>query len=247
MKKFSPTAEAKLKWYVYSLQDVNGKIAYVGKGTGSRVYEHRNSMHENDSIKNKWLRKNEFKEFIHSTHNTSDAAYEAEALLISFIRRYPILRIHEGLLNDVSGHHEIMMEAERYDKLHGDKGEFDKEKVNKLFKKEGRRGAILNIVKSAKDNKRNDIPYRVLSFGFNNNRKEKLHLAEEIFIRFKGSIVEHWKDVKWEYDEKQGNIWFGTKVDSDLAPTRIVGKTRNSQQSVIYLNMDYCYRKNKLK
>ena len=51
MKRFSPTAEAKLKWYVYSLQDVNGKIAYVGKGTGSRVYEHRNSMHENDSIK----------------------------------------------------------------------------------------------------------------------------------------------------------------------------------------------------
>ena len=139
------------------------------------------------------------------------------------------------------------MEADRYDKLHGDKGEFDKEKVDKLFKKEGRRGAILNIVKSAKDNKRNDIPYRVLSFGFNNNRKEKLHLAEEIFIRFKGSIVEHWKDVKWEYNEEQGNVWSGNKIESDLAPTRMVGKARNSQQSVIYLNMDYCYRKNKLK
>jgi hypothetical protein len=247
MKKFSPLAERKLNWYVYTLQDLEGRIAYVGKGKGSRIYEHRNSMNSSNSRKNLWLQNSEFQEFIHSTHTTSQAAYEAEAMLIELVLRRPLLGIPDGLLNDVSGHHGICMKAERYDKLHGDQGDFDKEKVDKIFRDEGRRGVILNIMRSEKSNNKNNIPYRQLAFGWSNNRKEKLHLTNEIFIRFKGSIVEHWTDVEWETDPHQGSVWSGNKVESEYAPTTIVCKTRNSQQSAIYLNMDFCYRKNKLK
>ena len=248
MKKFSTLAENNLNWYVYSLRcRKTKKYAYIGKGRNSRIFEHRNSMRLSESRKNNWLISNEFYEYIHSSHETSQGAYEAEALLISMLKRHKELIIKGRLLNDVSGHHEIMMTAERYEKLYGEKGEFDKKEVNKVFKACNRKGVILNIVKSAKNNRNNDVPYRELSFGFNNNLKEKLHLAEEVFIRFKGTIVEHWIDVRWEYDEKNGNTWTGIKIDSPYSNTRIIGPTRNSQQSVIYLNMDYCYRKKQLK
>jgi hypothetical protein len=247
MKKLSPLAERKIGWYVYSLQDTKGLFCYIGKGTDSRVYEHRNSMNDSDTRKNIWLRNNEFQEFIHSTHSTSDAAYEAEAMLIELVRRRPMLGIPDGLLNDVSGHHGICMKAERYDKLHGDQGEFDKEKVDKLFRKQDRCGVILNIMRSADINKRNNTSYREMAFGYTNACKERLHLTEEIFIRFKGSIVEHWTNVKWTADPYKGSVWSGTKMDSEYAPTAITCKIRKSQASAIYINMDWDYKNKKRK
>ena len=247
MKKLSPLAERKIQWYVYSLQDSNGLFCYIGKGKGSRIYSHRNSMNDSDSKKNIWLRNNEFQEFIHSTHSTSKAAYEAEAMLIELVLRRPLLGIPDGLLNDVSGHHGICMLAERYDKLHGDKGDFDKEEVNNIFRKQNRRGVILNIMRSEDVNKRNNTSYRELAFGWGNAIKARLHLAEEVFIRFKGSIVEHRTEVKWTVDPYKGSVWHGKKMDSELAPTRMIGKARNSQASAIYLNIDMNYNNSKLK
>ena len=240
MKKFSPLAEKKIKHYVYSLRcKKTNKYAYPGKGKHSRVFEHRNSMYLTESRKNSWLRENEFYEYIHSTHRTSQGAYEAEALLISMLNEHPELVIEGGLLNEVPGHHETMMTAERYDKLYGDKGDFDREEIDKIFRKQNRRGVILNIIRSENTNKRNNTPYRELAFGYSNANKARLHLAEEVFIRFKGSIVEHWTDVKWAMDELGQSIWHGKKMDSDLAPTRMVGKARNSQASTIYVNLDW--------
>ena len=248
MKKFSPLAEKEIKHYVYSLRcKKTNKYAYPGKGKHSRVFEHRNSMYLTESRKNSWLRENEFYEYIHSTHKTSQGAYEAEALLISMLNEHPELVIEGGLLNEVPGHHETMMTAERYDKLYGDKGDFDREEIDKIFRKQDRRGVILNIMRSEVANKRNNTSYRELAFGYSNARKARLHSAKEVFIRFKGSIVEHWTDVKWLIDPYKGSVWHGKKMDSDLAPTRMVGKARNSQASTIYLNIDMNYNNTKIK
>jgi hypothetical protein len=248
MKKFSPLAEKALQWYVYSLRcAITNKYVYPGKGKGSRVFDHRNSMHLTDSRKNLWLRNNEFVEYIESTHETEQGAYEAEAAIMSLCKERPEIVIPGGLLNEQSGHHEIRMSAERFDKLYGDKGDFDKEKIDNIFRKEGRRGVILNIMRSENINKKNNISYRELAFGYSNANKARLHLATEIFIRFKGSIVEHWKDVKWNTDPYKDNVWDGKKVDSELAPTRMVCKARKSQASTIYLNIDMNYNNTKLR
>jgi hypothetical protein len=248
MKKFSPLAEKKIKYYVYSLRcALTHLYGYVGKGKNSRVFEHRNLMHLTESRKNSWLRKNKFYEQIESTHETAQAAYEAEAAKLSMLNEFPELVIPGGLLNEQSGHHEISMTTERYEKLFGDKNDFDKEEVDKIFRKQNRRGVILNIVKSAKANKKNKIPYRELAFGYENSIKEKLHLTEEIFIRFNGSIVEHWINVKWKYDKVRGNSWTGNRIKSKLSNSRIIGPTRNSQNSTIFLNMDWNNHKKQLK
>ena len=248
MKKFSPLAEKEIKHYVYSIRCAKThKYGYVGKGKNSRVFEHRNLMHLTESRKNSWLRENKFYEQIESTHETAQAAYEAEAAKLSTLNEFPELVIPGGLLNEQSGHHEIRMTAERYEKLFGDKNDFDKEEVDKIFRKQSRRGVILNIVKSAKANKKNKIPYRELAFGYSNANKARLHLAEEIFIRFMGSIVEHWINVKWEYDKVKGNSWTGNRIKSELSNSRIIGPTRNSQNSTIYLNIDMNYNNTKIK
>lgn len=248
IKELTHVASKNLKYYVYALIcSKTDEYAYVGKGNKNRIYSHRNDMNKTNSRKNSWLKSNEFYEFIFSSHGTSKSAFEAEAMMMSFLGKHPTLVIDGGLLNATKGHHEIMMPAERYEKLYGADGEFDTEKMRTLFEKEDRAGAILNILHTANELNDTKTTYREMATGYKRANKARLHSTTEIFIRYKGIIVEHWKDVKWLMDPYKGSVWFGTKIESEYVKTNIIGATRHSQASVCYLGMPWSYQGNRPK
>lgn len=248
MKQLTYSASKNLKHYVYALVCTKtDKYAYVGKGYKNRIYSHRNDMNRKDTRKNSWLKSNDFYEFIFSSHNTSKGAYEAEALMMSFLTKHKSLIIDGGLLNAVPGHHEIMMPAERYEKLYGADGTFDAEEVRKTFEKEDRAGVILNILHTANELNDTKTTYREMAVNYKSANKKRLHSTTEVFIRYKGVIVEHWKDVEWYYNDKGQSAWNGTRIESEYVKTNIIGRNRRSQQSVCYLGMRWNYQNGKPK
>lgn len=94
---FLPGVAEKLQYYVYALRDpVDGRIFYVGKGKGDRVYQHAALARSVDGEKAKQLKLATIKE-IHSRGSdvtvdiirhglTDDEAYEAEGAVIDTLR-----------------------------------------------------------------------------------------------------------------------------------------------------------------
>ncbi len=115
MKQKNPCFSAKClralgEHYVYGLTDPRtGKLFYIGKGTGNRVFDHEyESLKNPASEKLKLATIREIKEaglavgkIILNCNLTENEAYAAEAALINAFNYVE----HTGLTNDVAGHH----------------------------------------------------------------------------------------------------------------------------------------------
>lgn len=110
--KFSDDVIAALGYYVYCLVDPrDGKVFYIGKGTGNRVFDHINEA-LNESVSNDKLdtirdihRNNQEVGFYIIRHNLSEKeAYVIESTLIDFLT-YRAFNLQSVLTNIASGHH----------------------------------------------------------------------------------------------------------------------------------------------
>ena len=126
MEKFSEKSLVSLgDYYVYGLIDPrSGKVFYIGKGTGNRVFEHeRESLTNPNSEKLKLKTIAEIKAagyevekiMIHSGL-TETEAFAAEAALINMFQYLQ----EDGLTNISAGHHSVgAMSVEEFEKIHG--------------------------------------------------------------------------------------------------------------------------------
>lgn len=111
MKEFSPKTRENIGYYVYALVDPrNGKIFYIGKGKGNRVFDHANGAMESDAetekIETIKAIKNDNKEVQHYIlrHGLDeDTAFILESTLIDFLT-YPRFNLETLLANIQSGY-----------------------------------------------------------------------------------------------------------------------------------------------
>lgn len=54
MERFSDSVIEKIQYYVYFLSDDNGKIFYIGKGKGNRIFEHVKCALNNETVSDKY-------------------------------------------------------------------------------------------------------------------------------------------------------------------------------------------------
>lgn len=113
MNKFSDKSIEELGYYVYSLTDPrDGKIFYIGKGCGNRVFQHCEAAIQGDEES---LKLNLIRDIIASggkvehyilRHKLSEKeAFQIESVLIDFLT-YPKFNTERVLTNIVSGHHQ---------------------------------------------------------------------------------------------------------------------------------------------
>lgn len=113
MNKFSNKSIEELGFYVYSLVDPrDGKIFYIGKGCGNRVFQHCEAALQGDEVS---LKLNLIREIISLglqvehyilRHKLSEKeAFQIESVLIDFLT-YPKFNTEQILTNIVSGHHQ---------------------------------------------------------------------------------------------------------------------------------------------
>lgn len=113
MNKFSDKSIEELGYYVYSLTDPrDGKIFYIGKGCGNRVFQHCEAAIQEDeeSLKLNLIRdiiaSGEKVEHYILRHKLSEKeAFQIESVLIDFLT-YPKFNTERVLTNIVSGHHQ---------------------------------------------------------------------------------------------------------------------------------------------
>lgn len=111
--EFSFKTQENIGFYVYALVDPrNGKVFYIGKGAGNRVFAHANDAVESETetdklniireIHNAGLK---VEHFIVRHGMDEPTAYEVEAALIDFLT-YPNFNLEPVLSNIVAGHHQ---------------------------------------------------------------------------------------------------------------------------------------------
>ena len=113
MKEFSPKTSKDIGYYVYALVDPrNGKVFYIGKGVGNRVFAHVNDAVESEAETDKLNLIREIHDdglkvghFIVRHGMDEQTAYEVESALIDFLT-YPNFNLETVLANDVAGHHQ---------------------------------------------------------------------------------------------------------------------------------------------
>lgn len=117
--KFKLLAEESLgeglqKYYVYALVDPrNRKIFYIGKGQGSRVYNHTTEALDNENKATakldliREIRKSgqDVIQYVIRTYLTEKEAFFLESALIDVLN-FKDFNLNVGLLNIVSGHHD---------------------------------------------------------------------------------------------------------------------------------------------
>jgi len=114
MTTFSPIAIERLRAYVYILQDPrDGKIFYVGKGNGNRVFQHAEcaleTSEESDKlniIRDIIASGNKVKYYIVRHGLDNDDAFTVESVLIDLLT-YPSFPDLAKISNIVTGHHEF--------------------------------------------------------------------------------------------------------------------------------------------
>lgn len=113
MNKFSNKSIEELGFYVYSLVDPrNGRIFYIGKGCGNRVFQHSEAALQGneDSLKLNLIRDiiasgTKVEHYILRHKLSEKEAFQIESVLIDFLT-YPKFNTEQVLTNIVNGHHQ---------------------------------------------------------------------------------------------------------------------------------------------
>lgn len=128
MNYFTPRAVEEIKYYVYCLVDpLDGKVFYVGKGVGNRVFRHaidaevyENAVSEKlDKIREIHNRENgcnEVKYYIIRHGLTEEMAYEIESVLINFLT-YEDFNLESTLTTIQAGHDEHVRGIKSVDEI----------------------------------------------------------------------------------------------------------------------------------
>ena len=111
--EFSTKTQENLAYYVYALVDPrDGKVFYIGKGKGNRVFAHAIGAMESDAesekietIKDIKKAGKEVGHFIIRHALDEDTAFELESALIDFLT-YPQFNLEKVMTNIQSGHHQ---------------------------------------------------------------------------------------------------------------------------------------------
>lgn len=111
--EFSTKTQENIGYYVYALVDPrDGKVFYIGKGKGNRVFAHANGAMESDAesekietIKAIQKAGKEVGHYIVRHGLDEDTAFEIESALIDFLT-YPQFNLETVMTNIQSGHHQ---------------------------------------------------------------------------------------------------------------------------------------------
>ena len=111
MQPLNTDVADKLKYYVYALADPNGKIFYIGKGKGNRVFDHvRCALNDENkaSLKLDTIRQlgpDNVRHFILRHGLDEQTAFIIESVLIDVLNSEFVHAPSEKLTNIQSGHH----------------------------------------------------------------------------------------------------------------------------------------------
>ena len=111
--EFSTKTQESIGFYVYALVDPrDGKVFYIGKGKGNRVFAHANGAMDSDAESEKIetikaIKKagKEVGHYIVRHGLNEDTAFELESALIDFLT-YPKFNLDKVMTNIQSGHHQ---------------------------------------------------------------------------------------------------------------------------------------------
>lgn len=222
MDKFSQKSLLSLgDFYVYGLVDPrNGKIFYIGKGTGNRVFEHEReslSCLESEKLKLKTIL--EIKEsgyevgkIIINCNLTENEAFAAEAALINAFNYVGDTK----LSNIVSGHHSAeALSVEDFEKINGAeelrpddiKHKILVIKINKLYRRDMTGDELYNTVR-----------------GIWRASMDKVETVDYVFGVYNSLVVAVYKP----------SAWFTCKEAKDRLPREDIVLTKDNENRLFF-------------
>ena len=236
IKEFSKEAIDNLKYYVYKLIDPrDGKVFYIGKGKGNRVFSHINlseryeSKDEEISDKISLIReiKNDGLDVIAVIHrhgiNDEDTAYQVEAALIDE---------YNNLTNIQSGHNSNdfgPINVNQVESIYG----LEKLKVDDIDKSD--KLLLIKIREEYIKNNDNDI-YRTVRYAWSLS-KNRVNDIKMVAAVVNGVIKKVYRVDRWYYVPERDRYAFeGVEIDSKYLNKRIPDEYRKKgmASSTIY-------------
>ena len=236
VKEFSKEAIDNLKYYVYKLIDPrDGKVFYIGKGKGNRVFSHINlseryeTKDEEISDKISLIReiKNDGLDVIAVIHrhgiNDEDTAYQVEAALIDE---------YNNLTNIQSGHNSNdfgPINVNQVESIYG----LEKLKVDDIDKSD--KLLLIKIREEYIKNNDNDI-YRTVRYAWSLS-KNRVNDIKMVAAVVNGVIKKVYRVDRWYYVPERDRYAFeGVEIDSKYLNKRIPDEYRKKgmASSTIY-------------
>lgn len=226
VKEFSNEAIDNLKYYVYKLIDPrDGKVFYIGKGKGNRVFSHINlseryeTKDEEISDKISLIReiKNDGLDVIAVIHrhgiNDEDTAYQVEAALIDE---------YNNLTNIQSGHNSNdygPINVNQVESIYG----LEKLKVDDIDKSD--KLLLIKIREEYIKNNDNDI-YRTVRYAWSLS-KNRVNDIKMVAAVVNGVIKKVYRVDRWYYVPERDRYAFeGVEIDSKYLNKRIPDEYR---------------------
>lgn len=226
VKEFSKEAIDNLKYYVYKLIDPrDGKVFYIGKGKGNRVFSHINlseryeTKDEEISDKISLIReiKNDGLDVIAVIHrhgiNDEDTAYQVEAALIDE---------YNNLTNIQSGHNSNdygPINVNQVESIYG----LEKLKVDDIDKSD--KLLLIKIREEYIKNNDNDI-YRTVRYAWSLS-KNRVNDIKMVAAVVNGVIKKVYRVDRWYYVPERDRYAFeGVEIDSKYLNKRIPDEYR---------------------
>lgn len=226
VKEFSKEAIDNLKYYVYKLIDPrDGKVFYIGKGKGNRVFSHINlserydSKDEEISDKISLIReiKNDGLDVIAVIHrhgiNDEDTAYQVEAALIDE---------YNNLTNIQSGHSSNdygPINVNQVESIYG----LEKLKVDDIDKSD--KLLLIKIREEYIKNNDNDI-YQTVRYAWSLS-KNRVNDIKMVAAVVNGVIKKVYRVDRWYYVPERDRYAFeGVEIDSKYLNKRIPDEYR---------------------